>query len=84
MAASKRPQRRRGSIGSVKAALMAVIEYNLSVIDNAKIRHNIRQGASHCVIQACATFLKAEELLSISTRLSQLEAVSERNGHVKS
>jgi hypothetical protein len=76
-----RRRRRSGSLGSLKGALWATIEYNLGVIDDEARAHEIRQKASNCLVQASLAYSHVVELHELSREMSRFEGFVAGNGH---
>jgi hypothetical protein len=77
------PRRRRpsGSLASLKRALWAVISYNLGVIEDDEIDHELRQKGSTSLVQAALAYAKVMELHDLERDVKQLEPLSTSNGH---
>jgi hypothetical protein len=81
---STKPRRRRrsGSLVALKRYLWATVTYNVSVIEDTDLTHEVRQRASHALVQAAMAYMKVTEATDILTRLESLErAAAGRNGH---
>ena len=78
-----KPQRRRarGSLGALNHYLWAVVCYNLSVVEDDTLPHDLRQKAGNGLVQAGLAFMRAHELLEIDARLKKVEALTATNGH---
>jgi hypothetical protein len=78
--AKPRQRRRSGSLGSLKSALWATITYNLDVIEDVTLEHDLRQRACNSLTQAALAFAKVVDLLEVQRRVADLE-VPVTNGH---
>jgi hypothetical protein len=79
---AKRGKRRRsGSMGSLKAALWAVVTYNLDVIEDPERDHELRQKASNCLVQASLAYAKIVELYDLERDVSEMERLMPPNGN---
>lgn len=80
MSATRRRRRRSGSLGALKGALWAVIQYNLDLIDNEALDHDIRQRACNALTQAGLAYARVVELHDVEKQLGRLEQVAQGNG----
>ena len=81
MAAKRRQRRRSGSLGSLKSALWATITYNLDVIEDAELDHELRQRACNSLTQASLAYAKIMELYDLEREVKALEHLTSGNGH---
>jgi hypothetical protein len=82
MAAKPRRRRRSGSLGALKSAIWACIEYNLGVIDDDEQTHELRQRACNSLTQSALAYAKLIELYDFEREVRALEVLAPRNGHV--
>ena len=79
--AKPRKRRRSGSIGSLKAALWAAVCYNLDVIEDLSLEHEVKQRACNALTQASLAYSKLVELHELQTHMATLEHLAHGNGH---
>jgi hypothetical protein len=79
---AKRGKRRRsGSIGSLKAALWAAVCYNLDVIEDPDVDHELKQRACNSLTQTSLAYCKLVELYDLEREVSAIERLTPRNGN---
>jgi hypothetical protein len=79
---AKTPRRRpSGSLVSLKKALWATIRYNLDVIEDAELDHDLKQKACNCLTQAALAYSKLIELHEQQGQLESLQHLADGNGH---
>jgi hypothetical protein len=76
-----RKRRRSGSTGSLKSALWAIITYNLDVIEDTGLDHEVRQKACHCLTQASLAWSRIVEQHDMARQMTRLERLAQGNGH---
>jgi hypothetical protein len=81
MSAKPRQRRRSGSLGSLKSALWAVITYNLDVIEDAELDHELRQKACNSLVQASLAYARVIEQHDMEGQMKALERLAQGNGH---
>jgi hypothetical protein len=81
MRGKSRRRGRRGSLGALKSALWACIEYNLDVLEDSKVDHELRQRACNSLTQAALAYAKVMELYDFEHEVKALEQLAPRNGH---
>ena len=81
MNAKRRQRRRSGSLGSLKSALWATITYNLDVIEDHGLDHEVRQKACNSLTQAALGYAKIVELHELQKQMATLEHLATGNGH---
>jgi hypothetical protein len=81
MAAKRHQRRRSGSLGSLKSALWATVTYNLDVIEDADLDHELRQKACNSLTQAALAYLKVIEGAELQKEMAHLEHLANGNGH---
>jgi hypothetical protein len=80
---AKRGKRRRsGSIGSLKAALWAAVCYNLDVIEDPELDHELKQRACNSLTQTSLAYAKLVELYTLERDVRDLEHLANDNGHL--
>jgi hypothetical protein len=80
---STKPRRRRGSgtLGQLKARLWAVIEYNVTLVEDETADHELRLKGSTTLVQAALAYARIVELYDVARDVSALEQLSNGNGH---
>jgi hypothetical protein len=81
MRAKSRRRRRSGSLSSLKSSLWACIEYNLEVLDDDHLDHELKQRACNSLTQAALAYSKILELYDFEREVKVLEQLAPRNGH---
>jgi len=81
MSATPRRRRRSGSLGALKSAFWAVIEYNLSVVEDPALDHELRQKAGNALTQAGQAYAKVLGLYDLEAKVKALESLAAGNGH---
>jgi hypothetical protein len=81
MRANPRRRRRSGSLSALKSSIWACIEYNLGVIEDDELDHELRQRACNSLTQAALAFSKIVELYDLEREVKALEQLSTSNGH---
>jgi hypothetical protein len=82
MSAKPRRRRRSGSLVALKRSLWVTVTYNMSVVEDTDLTHEVRLKATHALVQSAMAYMKVTEATDILTRLESLErAAAERNGH---
>jgi hypothetical protein len=78
-----KPRRRRasGSLGSLKSAIWATISYNLDVVEDAALDHELKQRACNSLTQAALAYAKVIELYEQQKQMDTLERLAGGNGH---
>jgi hypothetical protein len=79
--AKPRKRRRSGSIGSLKSAMWAAITYNLDVIEDPELDHELRQKACNSLTQSALAYSKIVELVDLEREVKAIEQLTPRNGH---
>jgi hypothetical protein len=79
--AKRRLRRRSGSLGALKSALWATITYNLDVIEDAALDHEVKQRACNSLTQAALAWCKIAETHDLQRQVEALERLSSGNGH---
>jgi hypothetical protein len=79
--AKRRKRRRSGSISSLKGALWATITYNLDVIEDDALEHELRQKACNSLTQAALAYSKVIELHDLEQQMQAFEHLAQGNGH---
>jgi hypothetical protein len=79
--AKPRQRRRSGSLGSLKSALWATITYNLDVIEDGALDHDLKQRACNSLTQAALAYAKVIELHEQQRQLESLQHLADGNGH---
>lgn len=81
MSAKSRRRRASGSLPALKQALWAVVRYNLDVIEDADLDHELRQKACNGLVQASLAYAKVMELYDLEHQVKALEHLASGNGH---
>ena len=89
MSANPRRRRRAGSLGVLKASLWAVIEYDLGLVEDDFVDHELRQKAANGLIQASLAYAKLLEQYDLAHEVQSLRELAARelatrhlrNGH---
>jgi hypothetical protein len=78
-----KPRRRRasGSLGSLKSAIWATISYNLDVVEDAALDHELKQRACNSLTQAALAYAKVMEIHEQSKAVEELDRLADGNGH---
>jgi hypothetical protein len=84
MRTKPRRRRRSGSLGALKSSVWAVIEYNVGVLENPRLNHDLRQRACNSLTQAALAYSKILELCDLADQVKALEALAPRNGQHRS
>jgi hypothetical protein len=79
--AKRRLRRRSGSIGALKSALWATITYNMDVIEDGALDHDVKQRACNSLTQAALAYGKVIELHEQQRQLESLQHLADGNGH---
>jgi hypothetical protein len=82
MSVQPRRRRRSGSLSALKSALWACIAYNLEVIDDKTLEHDLRQRACNSLTQAALAYSRIVELYDLEREVKALEQLSHSNGHL--
>ena len=67
---AKKP-RRRVSLSTLQAALIAVVDYNLSVIQDTCMEHRLRLDACQSLTAACVAYKQISEFDDLHQNLAQ-------------
>jgi hypothetical protein len=81
--AKARRRRASGSLGSLKSAIWATITYNLDVIEDDELDHEVKQRACNSLTQAALAFAKVIELYEQQKQMDTLERLAGGNGHLR-
>jgi hypothetical protein len=81
MSATPRRRRGSGSLGQLKARLWAVIEYNVSLVEDDDADHELRLKGSTTLVQAALAYARVLELYDLEREVTELEQLTPRNGH---
>lgn len=78
-----KPRRRRpsGLLVSLKKALWATITYNMDVIEDGALDHDVKQRACNSLTQAALAYGKVVELHEQQRQLESLQHLADGNGH---
>jgi hypothetical protein len=78
-----KPRRRRasGSLASLKKALWATITYNLDVVEDGALDHELKQRACNSMTQAALAYAKVIEIHEQSKAVEELDRLADGNGH---
>ena len=79
--ADPRRRRRSGSLSALKSSLWACIEYNLDVIEDPEIDHELSQKACNSLTQSAIVYSKVMELVDLEREVKAMEALTPTNGH---
>jgi hypothetical protein len=81
MAAKSRRRRASGGLAALKRALWAVIVYNLEVIEEAELEHDLRQRACNSLTQAALAYSRVVEQHDMAQQMAALQHLASGNGH---
>lgn len=81
MSGNPRRRRRAGSLGALKSSIWTCIEYNLGVIKDDALDHDLRQRACNSLTQSAVAYSKLMELYDLERQVKALEQLSAGNGH---
>ncbi len=78
-----KPRRRRasGSLGQLKARVWAVIEYNVTLVEDETADHELRLKGSTSLVQAALAYARVMELYEVEKEVKALEQLARGNGH---
>jgi hypothetical protein len=80
---SEQPRRRRGggTLGQLKSRLWTAIEYNVRLVDDEDVDHELRLKGSNALVQASLAYCRVVEVYDLEREVKRLEELPVRNGH---
>jgi hypothetical protein len=79
--AKSRRRRPSGSLPSLKRALWATILYNLGVIEDGTLDHDVKQRACNSLTQTALAYAKVIETHEQQRAVEELNHLADGNGH---
>jgi hypothetical protein len=80
---SELPHRRRGggTLGQLKSRLWAAVEYNVRLLEDDSIDHELRLKGSNALVQASLAYCRLIEVYDLEREIRELEQLPTHNGH---
>jgi hypothetical protein len=74
-------RRPRGSLLQVQKAVYAVLDYNLSVIEDDSAEHELKLRACTSLVQASLAWVRISELTDLEKSMVRLETLANNGSH---